>query len=75
MSATGRLRLVRLGYTQIEPAGRPLWVAGCKALAVCGAKFGNVANFRGFPHIPGADVVTRYGVQGGLDATGGSLFG
>lgn len=51
-------------------------VAGCrKTLAVCGSKFGNVANFRGFPHIPGSDAVTRYGVQGALGATGGSLFG
>ena len=51
-------------------------VAGCrKTLAVCGSKFNNVANFRGFPHIPGTDAVTRYGVQGALDAAGGSLFG
>ena len=51
-------------------------VAGCrKTLAVCGSKFNNVANFRGFPHIPGTDAVTRYGVQGALNATGGSLFG
>ncbi len=51
-------------------------LAGCrKTLAVCGSKFDNIANFRGFPHIPGSDAVTRYGVQGALDATGGSLFG
>ena len=66
---------VSYGYTQIEPAGRQLWVAGCRAPTVCEAKFGNVANFPDFPHIPGADVVTLYGVQGALDATGGSLFG
>ena len=51
-------------------------LAGCrKTLAVCGSKFDNIANFRGFPHIPGTDAVTRYGVQDALDATGGSLFG
>ena len=51
-------------------------VAGCrKTLAVCKSKFDNVANFRGFPHIPGVDVVTRYGVQGALGQTGGSIFG
>ncbi len=51
-------------------------VAGCrKTLAVCGSKFNNVANFRGFPHIPGSDAVTRYGVQGALGSAGGSLFG
>lgn len=50
-------------------------VAGCrKSLATCRGKFSNVANFRGYPHIPGADVVTRYAVQGALDASGGSLF-
>ena len=49
--------------------------AGCrKSLATCKGKFANVANFRGYPHIPGADVVTRYAVQGALDASGGSLF-
>ena len=51
-------------------------VAGCrKTLATCAAKFANVPNFRGFPHVPGADAVTRYGVQGALGAAGGSLFG
>ena len=49
--------------------------AGCrKSLTTCLVKFANVANFRGYPHIPGADVVTRYAVQGALDASGGSLF-
>ncbi len=50
-------------------------VAGCrKNFATCQSKFNNVTNFRGFPHIPGVDVVTRYGVQGALDQTGGSIF-
>lgn len=32
--------------------------AGCdKRLATCGAKFANVANFRGFPHMPGNDAI------------------
>jgi uncharacterized phage protein (TIGR02218 family) len=51
-------------------------VAGCrKTFATCSLKFNNVINFRGFPLIPGADVVTRYGVQGALGQTGGSIFG
>jgi len=30
--------------------------AGCdKSFATCGAKFDNVVNFRGFPHVPGID--------------------
>ncbi|NEX48157.1 DUF2163 domain-containing protein [Pseudotabrizicola algicola] len=40
--------------------------AGCdKRLATCSAKFGNVANFRGFPHIPGQDTILRYASRGG----------
>src|SRR5690606_29352710 len=32
--------------------------AGCdKRMETCGAKFANVANFRGFPHSPGQDAV------------------
>ena len=34
--------------------------AGCdKRAATCRAKFANTANFRGFPHMPGNDFVTR----------------
>jgi uncharacterized phage protein (TIGR02218 family) len=40
--------------------------AGCdKRIATCGAKFANVANFRGFPNIPGQDAVLRYASQDG----------
>ncbi len=35
--------------------------AGCdKHLATCRDKFANVANFRGFPHMPGNDYVTSF---------------
>jgi uncharacterized phage protein (TIGR02218 family) len=35
--------------------------AGCdKRLASCRDRFGNVANFRGFPHLPGLDALLRY---------------
>lgn len=35
--------------------------AGCdKQLSTCKAKFDNVINFRGFPHMPGNDFVTSY---------------
>ncbi|MFS4439057.1 DUF2163 domain-containing protein [Paracoccaceae bacterium GXU_MW_L88] len=34
-------------------------VAGCdRSLECCAAKFGNVANFRGFPHLPGDEWLT-----------------
>jgi uncharacterized phage protein (TIGR02218 family) len=40
--------------------------AGCdKRIATCAAKFDNVANFRGFPHIPGQDAVLRYATNDG----------
>ncbi|MGV8988114.1 MAG: DUF2163 domain-containing protein [Cypionkella sp.] len=40
--------------------------AGCdKRIATCGAKFANVANFRGFPNIPGQDAVLRYASRDG----------
>lgn len=48
-------------------------VAGCdKRFETCRDRFANAVNFRGFPHIPGADYVLRYvapgdaGVDGGL---------
>ena len=42
-------------------------VAGCdKRFATCRAKFGNAANFRGFPHMPGGDFTLGY-------ATGGTV--
>ncbi|HEY0326400.1 MAG TPA: DUF2163 domain-containing protein [Allosphingosinicella sp.] len=34
---------------------------GCdRSLATCAARFGNAANFRGEPHLPGMDLLTRY---------------
>ncbi len=40
--------------------------AGCdKRIATCSAKFANVANFRGFPNIPGQDAMLRYASQDG----------
>ena len=40
--------------------------AGCpKTLEACREKFGNVENFRGFPHIPGNDAVIRYATWDG----------
>jgi len=40
--------------------------AGCdKRIETCSAKFANVANFRGFPHIPGQDTILRYASREG----------
>jgi uncharacterized phage protein (TIGR02218 family) len=50
--------------------------AGCdKRFATCHDRFNNVANFRGFPHIPGNDFVVRYPVQGEPGNDGSSLQG
>ncbi|WP_347268126.1 DUF2163 domain-containing protein [Paracoccus sp. (in: a-proteobacteria)] len=40
--------------------------AGCdKRAETCASRFSNIANFRGFPHIPGQDAVIRYASQDG----------
>jgi len=40
--------------------------AGCdKRSETCAAKFANIANFRGFPHIPGQDAIIRYATKDG----------
>jgi uncharacterized phage protein (TIGR02218 family) len=49
--------------------------AGCdKSFATCGAKFANRINFRGFPHMPGNDVLMRYASSTDVGMDGGSLF-
>jgi uncharacterized phage protein (TIGR02218 family) len=48
--------------------------AGCdKRFDTCRDRFDNAVNFRGFPHIPGNDFVTRYAVSGEPGNTGKSL--
>lgn len=48
--------------------------AGCdKTATTCHERFGNLENFRGFPHMPGDDVVASYPQTGGSH-DGGSLF-
>jgi uncharacterized phage protein (TIGR02218 family) len=48
--------------------------AGCdKAFSTCRDRFDNVANFRGFPHMPGNDFVMRYPLQGEPGNDGGSM--
>jgi hypothetical protein len=42
-------------------ADHPSFGLGCdRRLATCRDRFGNVGNFRGFPHIPGNDFVLKY---------------
>jgi uncharacterized phage protein (TIGR02218 family) len=48
--------------------------AGCdKRFDTCRERFDNAVNFRGFPHIPGNDFITRYAVSGEPGNTGKSL--
>lgn len=50
-------------------------VAGCdKTAASCAAKFSNIVNFRGFPHMPGNDRIIAYPSAATPAMDGGSLF-
>ncbi|MFD2175184.1 DUF2163 domain-containing protein [Rhodobacter lacus] len=77
-------RLRADGARLVEPwagFGAPLEVGdalrlepGCdKRAETCRLKFDNIANFRGFPHIPGEDWLVSYPVESGTN-DGGSLF-
>lgn len=45
----------------LAAGSRVLMREGCdKRFATCRDRFGNAANFRGEPHVPGADLLTRY---------------
>jgi uncharacterized phage protein (TIGR02218 family) len=62
------------------PPAQPLSVGatvtltvGCdKSFATCRDRFANTANFRGFPHIPGNDLVGSYARQGEPGQDGGA---
>lgn len=48
--------------------------AGCdKSFSTCRMKFANSANFRGFPHMPGNDVLMRYAASTDTALDGGSM--
>ncbi len=60
------LTLLEEPVRQIDVGDTFVARAGCdKRLATCRAKFANVVNFRGFPHIPGQDAVIRYATKDG----------
>lgn len=48
---------------------------GCdKSFQTCSARFGNAQNFRGFPHMPGNEIVLTIVQDGSPGYDGGSLF-
>jgi uncharacterized phage protein (TIGR02218 family) len=50
-------------------------IAGCdKSAETCRRKFANLVNFRGFPHMPGNDLVVAYPSSAAPAMDGGSLF-
>ncbi|KTR04955.1 hypothetical protein NS365_13005 [Aureimonas ureilytica] len=53
---------------QVPAAGsRVRLIAGCdRAFATCRDRFGNSVNFRGFPHLPGADAALNIAKSDGL---------
>lgn len=49
--------------------------AGCdKTFATCRTKFANIANFRGFPHMPGGDALMAHPGSSDGPLDGGSLY-
>jgi uncharacterized phage protein (TIGR02218 family) len=60
-SAGDRLTLREPPPFEVVNGGRVEIVEGCdKAFATCWTRFANALNFRGEPHLPGNDLLTRY---------------
>ena len=60
-SAGAVVTLAALPPVGIEAGVLVELVEGCdKRLATCAGRFGNAANFRGEPYLPGIDLLTRY---------------
>lgn len=72
-SAAGEIVLWRAAARAVAPGDGFTVTAGCdRRLDSCAAKFANVVNFRGCPHMPGNDWIAAYPVEGGVN-DGGSL--
>lgn len=56
-----RLCLVSAPYFAVSVGDRAELTQGCdKTLATCRGRYANVINFRGEPHLPGNDLLTRF---------------
>ncbi|WP_298669813.1 DUF2163 domain-containing protein [uncultured Sphingomonas sp.] len=61
MSAGAGVTLRNLPPFAVENGALVELIEGCdKTIATCAARFGNAANFRGEPYLPGIDLLTRY---------------
>lgn len=70
-----RILLWSAQASALEAGMRVRLRAGCdKSPECCARKFGNIVNFRGFPHMPGNDFVVSWPNAGGAPMDGGSLF-
>ena len=55
------LRLTAPPVLPVQVPARVQLIEGCDhSLPTCATRFGNSANFRGEPHLPGMDLITRY---------------
>ena len=71
--SSNNLRLIEPPILPVETGDTFRVVAGCdKSFSTCKAKFGNGANFRGFPHLPGNDAAFAY-VNGVNEYDGSAL--
>lgn len=74
LAGVARLALWQAMPEQIAPGDAFTITAGCdKHFATCRDRFSNVANYRGFPHIPGNDYVIRAADASAVN-DGGSLY-
>jgi uncharacterized phage protein (TIGR02218 family) len=49
-------------YFAVTPGTLVMLIEGCdRRFSTCVNRFANAANFRGEPHLPGNDLLTRYG--------------
>jgi uncharacterized phage protein (TIGR02218 family) len=61
--------------SKVDAGDSVTMAAGCdKSPAACQTKFGNIVNFRGFPHMPGNDRVIAYPSALAPAMDGGSFF-
>ena len=54
-------RITLRGAVAVTPGPHAELIEGCdRRMATCAGRFGNAANFRGEPYLPGIDLLTRY---------------